>query len=175
VQINLIIPPGNSLDTSNRIARMAEERLKNIRGVVAFGRRTGRAELDEHAEGVNMSEIIVSFDPKSARSRDEILADIREELTQVPGAVIAVEQPMQHVISQMLSGVKAQVGIKLYGDHLEILRKKADEIKEAIETVPGIRDLMVEQQTEIPQLRIELDRQALASHVLNSNQVNELI
>jgi HME family heavy-metal exporter len=175
VQINLIIPPGNSLDTSNRIARMAEERLKNIGGVVAFGRRTGRAELDEHAEGVNMSEIIVSFDPKSGRSRDEILADIREELSQVPGAVIAVEQPMQHVISQMLSGVKAQVGIKLYGDHLEILRKKADEIKEAIETVPGIRDLMVEQQAEIPQLRIELDRQALASHGLNSNQVNELI
>jgi Cu/Ag efflux pump CusA len=149
--------------------------LKNIKGVVNFGRRTGRAELDEHAEGVNMSEIIVSFDPKSGRSRDEILADIREELTQVPGAVIAVEQPMQHVISQMLSGVKAQVGIKLYGDSLEILRKKAEEIKAEIQTVVGVRDLMVEQQTEIPQLQIKLDRQALAAHGLNSNQVNELI
>jgi CzcA family heavy metal efflux pump len=175
VQINVIIPPGNSLETSNRIARMAEQRLKNIGGVVAFGRRTGRAELDEHAEGVNMSEIIVSFDPKSGRTRNEILADIREELIQVPGAVIAVEQPMQHVISQMLSGVKAQIGIKLYGDDLEILRKKAEEMKIAIQMVPGVRDLMVEQQAEIPQLRIELDRQALALHGLNSNQVNELI
>ncbi len=175
VQINLIIPPGNSLETSNRIAHMAEERLKTISGVAAFGRRTGRAELDEHAEGVNMSEIIVSFDPQCGRSREEILAEIRGELSQVPGAVVAVEQPMQHVISQMLSGVKAQVGIKLYGDNLEILRNKADEIKEAIETVPGIRDLMVEQQAEIPQLRIELDRQALAAHGLNSSQVNELI
>jgi CzcA family heavy metal efflux pump len=174
-QINIIIAPGNSLDTSNRIARMAEERLKKIHGVIAFGRRTGRAELDEHAEGVNMSEVIVSFDPNCGRSRDEILADIREELTQVPGAVIAVEQPLQHVISQMLSGVKAQIGIKLYGDNLEILRKKAGEMKTAIQTVPGVRDLMVEQQTEIPQLRIELDRQALASHGLNSSQVNELI
>ncbi len=98
---------------------MVEERLKNIRGVVAFGRRTGRAELDEHAEGVNMSEIIVSFDPNCGRSREEIMADMREELTQVPGAVIAVEQPLQHVIAQMLSGVKAQMGIKLYGDNLE--------------------------------------------------------
>ncbi len=136
VQINVVLPPGNSLETSNRIAGMVEERLKNIAGVVAFGRRTGRAELDEHAEGVNMSEIIVSFDPNSGRSREEILADIREELTQVPGAAIAVEQPLQHVIAQMLSGVKAQVGIKLYGDSLDILRAKADEIKAAIADVP---------------------------------------
>ena len=119
VQINVLLPPGDSLETSNRIAGMVEERLKNIRGVVAFGRRTGRAELDEHAEGVNMSEIIVSFDPNLGRSREEIMADMREELTQVPGAVIAAEQPLQHVIGAMLSGVKAQIGIKLYGDDLE--------------------------------------------------------
>ncbi len=96
-------------------------------------------------------------------------------MTQVPGAVIAVEQPLQHVISQMLSGVKAQVGIKLYGDNLEILRTKAKEIKAAIQNVPGVKDLMVEQQVEIPQLRIDLDRQALASYGLNSDDVNELI
>ncbi len=174
-QINVVLPPGNSLETSNRLAGMVEQRLKNVPGVVAFGRRTGRAELDEHAEGVNMSEIIVSFDPHSERSREQVLADIREELTQVPGVAIAVEQPLQHVISQMLSGVKAQVGIKLYGDSLEILRAKADEIKAAIADVRGVKDLMVEPQIEIPQLRINLDRDALATNGLNSADVNELV
>ncbi len=174
-QINVVLPPGNSLETSNRLAGMVEQRLKNVPGVVAFGRRTGRAELDEHAEGVNMSEIIVSFDPHSERSREQVLADIREELTQVPGVAIAVEQPLQHVISQMLSGVKAQVGIKLYGDSLNILRAKADEIKAAIADVRGVKDLMVEPQIEIPQLRINLDRDALATNGLNSADVNELV
>jgi HME family heavy-metal exporter len=175
VQINVVLPPGDSLETSNRIATMVEERLQKVPGVVAFGRRTGRAELDEHAEGVNMSEIIVSFDPKAGRSREQILADMREELTQVPGAVIAVEQPLQHVIAQMLSGVKAQVGIKLYGDDLEILRAKANEIKDVVKGVRGVKDLMVEQQIEIPQLQINLNRKALASYGLNSADVNELI
>jgi CzcA family heavy metal efflux pump len=175
VQINVVLPPGNSLETSNRLAGMVEQRLKNVPGVVAFGRRTGRAELDEHAEGVNMSEIIVSFDPKSGRSREQVLDDIREELTQVPGVAIAVEQPLQHVISQMLSGVKAQVGIKLYGDSLDILRAKADEIKAAIVDVRGVKDLMVEPQIEIPQLRINLNRDALAANGLNSADVNELV
>ena len=175
VQINVILPPGDSLETSNRIAGMVEDRLKNIRGVVAFGRRTGRAELDEHAEGVNMSEIIVSFDPKLGRSREEIMADMREELTQIPGAVIAAEQPLQHVIGAMLSGVKAQIGIKLYGDSLDVLRIKANEIKEAIKDVRGVKDLMVEQQIEIPQLRVNLNREALASYGLNSADVNELV
>ena len=175
VQINVLLPPGDSLETSNRIAGMVEQRLKKIRGVVDFGRRTGRAELDEHAEGVNMSEIIVSFDPKLGRSREEIMADMREELTQVPGAVIAAEQPLQHVIGAMLSGVKAQVGIKLYGDDLNVLRLKANEMKAAIQSVPGVKDLMVEQQIEIPQLRINLDRKALASYGLNSADVNDLV
>jgi len=175
VQINLVLPPGNSLDTSNRIASMVELRLRQVPGVVGFGRRTGRAELDEHAEGVNMSEIIVTFAPESGRRRAEILADIREELAQVPGAVIAVEQPLQHVISQMLSGVKAQIGIKLYGESLDVLRSKANEIRAAIQDVPGIKDLMIEPQIEIPQLRIQLNRAALARHGLNTNDVNELV
>jgi len=175
VQINVVLPPGDSLETSNRIAGMVEQRLMNIKGVVAFGRRTGRAELDEHAEGVNMSEIIVTFDPKLGRSREDVMADIREELTQVPGAVIAAEQPLQHVISAMLSGVKAQIGIKLYGDDLNVLRTKANAIKMAIQGVPGVKDLMVEQQIEIPQLCINLDRKALASYGLNTADVNELI
>lgn len=175
VQVNVLLPPGTSLETSDRIANMVDQRLKHIRGVVAFGRRTGRAELDEHAEGVNVSEIIVSFDPNSGRSREEVLEDIREELSQVPGVVIAAEQPLQHLISHMLSGVKAQVGIKLYGDDLTILRAKANEMKAAMQGVPGVKDLLVEQQIEIPQLRIELDRKQLANHSLNSDDVNEVV
>jgi HME family heavy-metal exporter len=174
-QINLVLPPGNSLDTSNQIAGMVEERLRQVPGILSFGRRTGRAELDEHAEGVNMSEIIVRFDPDSPRSRDEILADIRAEVAHVPGAVIAVEQPLQHVISQMLSGVKAQIGIKLYGDNMTILRRKAREMEQAIKDVAGVTDLMIEPQVEVPQLRIELNRSALSQFGVNADAVNELI
>jgi CzcA family heavy metal efflux pump len=175
VQVNVLLPPGTSLATSNRIAGMVDERIGKIKGVVAFGRRTGRAELDEHAEGVNVSEVIISFDPHSGRTREEILDEIREELTQVPGVVISAEQPLAHLISHMLSGVKAQVGIKLYGDDLDILRRKANEMKSAIEGVPGVKDLMVEQQIEIPQLQITLDKDQLARHGLTSDYVNEFI
>ena len=175
VQVNVLLPPGTSLDASNKVGQMVDQRLKKIKGVVAFGRRTGRAELDEHAEGVNVSEIIVSFDPQSGRSREEVLEEIREELTQIPGVVINAEQPLQHLIGHMLSGVKAQVGIKLYGDNLDILRTKANEMKMAIQGVEGVKDLMVEQQIEIPQLRIDIDRRALASQGLNSDTVNEFV
>jgi CzcA family heavy metal efflux pump len=175
VQVNVLLPPGSSLATSNRLAGMVDERISKIEGVVAFGRRTGRAELDEHAEGVNVSEIIISFDPESGRSREEILEEIREELTQVPGVVISAEQPLAHLISHMLSGVKAQVGIKLYGDDLDILRRKANEMRAAMEGVPGMKDLMVEQQIEIPQLQIKLDHDRLARFGMTSNYVNEFI
>ena len=175
VQVNVLLPPGTSLETSSHIAGMVERKLAKIKGVVQFGRRTGRAELDEHAEGVDTSEIIVTFDPKSGRTRDEILEDIREDLGQVPGVVISAEQPLQHLISHMLSGVKAQVGIKLYGDDLTVLRNTAQQMKTAIQGVSGIKDLMVEQQVEIPQLQIQLDRERLTHYGLNSDTVNEFI
>lgn len=175
VQVNVLLPPGTSLDTSNEIAGMVDAKIKKIKGVVAFGRRTGRAELDEHAEGVNVSEIIISFDPHSGRSREEILEELREELTQVPGVVISAEQPLAHLISHMLSGVKAQVGIKLYGDDLEILRGKANEMKAAMEGVSGVKDLMVEQQIEIPQLQIRLNKDEMARYGLTADYVNEFI
>jgi len=178
VQVNVLLPPGTSLATSNHIAGMVDERLKKMQQdgkVLAFGRRTGRAELDEHAEGVNVSEIIVSLNPQSGQSREETLEEMREELSQVPGVVIAVEQPLAHLISHMLSGVKAQVGIKLYGDDLTVLRDKAEEMRAAIADVPGVKDLMVEQQVEIPQLQIKLDRELLASNGMTSDYVNEFI
>lgn len=175
VQVNALVSPGTSLEASNRIAAMIDERIKSVPGVVAFGRRTGRAELDEHAEGVNVSEIIISFDPHSGRSREEMLADLREQLTQVPGVVISAEQPLQHLISHMLSGIKAQIGIKLYGDDLDVLRAKAEQMRGAIQGVRGIKDLMVEQQVEIPQLQIRLRRDRLAVKGLSTEYVNELV
>ena len=175
VQVNVLLPPGTSLETSNAIAGMVDGRIKNVKGVLNFGRRTGRAELDEHAEGVNASEIIISFDPHSGRGREEVLEELREELTQVPGVVVSVEQPLAHLISHMLSGVKAQVGIKLYGDDLDVLRRTAEQMKAAITGVPGVKDLMVEQQVEIPQLQIKLRRDKLMQYGLTADEINEFI
>jgi CzcA family heavy metal efflux pump len=174
-QLNLLLPPGASLEASNTAARNAEKGIAKVQGVANFGRRTGRAELDEHAEGVNVSEIIISFDPNSGRTRDEMLGDLRHEVSEVPGVVFAVEQPLQHLISHMLSGVKAQVGIKLYGDDLQVLRRTADQIKEAIAGVRGVTDLLVEQQIEIPQLQIRLKPDKLAEAGLTANQLNEYV
>ena len=175
VQVNVFLPPGTSLETSNAIATMVDERIGRIRGVATFSRRTGRAELDEHAEGVNASEIIVSFAPAAGRSREEVLMELREELTQVPGVVVAVEQPLAHLISHMLSGIKAQVGIKLYGDDLGVLRRTAERMSGAIADVRGVKDLMVEQQVEIPQLQIRLRRDRLVQYGLTADAVNEFV
>ena len=175
VQVNVLLPPGTSLETSNAIAGMVDQRIKGVKGVLNFGRRTGRAELDEHAEGVNASEIIISFDPHSGRGREEVLEELREELTQVPGVVVSVEQPLAHLISHMLSGVKAQVGIKLYGDDLDVLRRTGEQMKAAIADVPGVKDLMVEQQVEIPQLQIRLKRDKLMQYGLTADDVNEFL
>ncbi|MEX0670750.1 MAG: efflux RND transporter permease subunit [Pirellulales bacterium] len=175
VQVNVLLPPGTSLATSTAIAAMVDERIGRVRGVATISRRTGRAELDEHAEGVNASEIIVSFDPAAGRDREEVLEELREELTQVPGIVVSVEQPLAHLISHMLSGVKAQVGIKLYGDDLGVLRRTAERMRAAIADVRGVKDLMVEQQVEIPQLQIRLLRDKLMQYGLTADVVNEFI
>ncbi|MDX1947455.1 MAG: efflux RND transporter permease subunit [Pirellulaceae bacterium] len=177
VQVNVLLPPGTSLAESNRMAGIVDRRIKHIEGVIAFGRRTGRAEMDEHAEGVNVSEIIISFDPASKRSREEILAELRTELSEanIPGVVISAEQPLAHLISHMLSGVKAQIGIKLYGDDLAVLRTKAEQMRAAIAGIPGIKDLQVEPQVEIPQLQIKLNREQLAQYGLSPQYVNEFV
>ncbi|MCC6493461.1 MAG: efflux RND transporter permease subunit [Pirellulales bacterium] len=175
VQVNVLLPPGSSLEASNRIGALVDQRLLAVEGVKSVGRRTGRAELDEHAMGVNVSEIILTLDPDSHRSREEILEDVREQAASVPGVVVAAEQPLQHLISHMLSGVQAQVAIKIYGDDLDVLRRVANECKEAIEPAPGVVDLQVEQQVEIPQLQIRLRRDALARYGLAVEDVNELV
>src|SRR5690606_11558656 len=175
VQLNVVLPPGTSLATSDQVAGRVEERLMQIADITSFVRRTGRAELDEHAMGVHISEIIIEIDPESEHSREEILEEIREAMDEIPGIVTAVEQPLAHLISHMISGVKAQIGIKLYGDDLEVLRRKADEMLAAMQGVPGVVDPMVEPQVTIPQLRIELDRDKLLVYGLTPAQVNEFI
>jgi Cu/Ag efflux pump CusA len=175
VQLNVMLPPGTSLETSNEIARSVERELKSIEGVLAFARRTGRAELDEHAEGVNMSEIIIEIDPESEKSREEILDEIRNRMDEIPGINISVEQPLAHLISHMLSGVKAEIGIKLYGEDLDILRMKADEMKALIADVAGVEDLFVEPQILIPQLRVEVDRDKLLEYGLTPDDVSEYV
>ena len=149
--------------------------MREIEDIEGFIRRTGRAELDEHAEGVNMSEFILELDPESPRSREEQLEEIREAMADIPGIVTAVEQPIAHLISHMISGVKAQIGIKIYGDDLDLLRRKAGEMEAAMKTVPGTKDVLVEPQVIIPQLRIELDRDKLLLYGLSAVEVNEFI
>jgi HME family heavy-metal exporter len=175
VQVNVFLPPGTSLVTSNAINAMVDERIGTVEGVLNVSRRTGRAEMDEHAEGVNTSEILVCLDPTASRSREQSIQDIREQVENVPGVIASVEQPLSHLISHMLSGVKAQVGIKLYGDDLVLLRKNAGQIKEAIADVSGVTDLLVEQQTELPQLKIQINREKLVQYGLTVETVNEFI
>ncbi len=175
IQLNIVLPPGTSLAASTGIAQTVERSLMQIEDVQRFARRTGRAELDEHAEGVNLSEIIIELDPASPRTREEQLSEIREAMLQIPGIVTAVEQPIAHLISHMISGVKAQVGIKVYGDDLDLLRQKAELIKAEMEHVSGVADALIEPQVIIPQLRIELDRDRLLQSGLTAAAVNSVI
>jgi len=175
IQLNVLLPPGTSLSTSTQINQTVEQRLTEIEDVVGFVRRTGRAELDEHAEGVNTSEYVLELDPHSHHSREAQLDEIREAMADIPGIVTSVEQPIAHLISHMLSGVKAQIGMKIYGDDLDTLRRKAEEMEAAMKSIPGIRDLQVEQQVMIPQLRLELDRDKLLLYGLTPAEVNDFI
>ena len=175
IQLNVLLPPGTSLEQCIKINQTIEERLTQNPDITAFVRRTGRSELDEHAEPVSASEYILELDPKSPRNREAQLTALRETMAEIPGVVSAVEQPISHLISHMLSGVKAQIGIKIFGDDLDILRNKAEQVKADIEGIRGVKDLIVEQQTNIPQLRIELDRDQLLLHGISAVEVNDFI
>ena len=155
---------------SKEVARLVERRLQKIHGVEGFVARTGRAELDEHIIGVNMTEFIISFNPHSGRSREEVLDEIREAMADIPGIVTSVEQPLAHLISAMLSGVQAQVAIKLYGDDLDVLRAKLKEMEAIVRGVAGVKDLLPEPQITIEQLRIELDRHRLARYRIDARR-----
>ncbi|MFH5805481.1 efflux RND transporter permease subunit [Alienimonas sp. DA493] len=173
MQANVVLYPGTSLNTSNEIGRAVVEKLLAVDGVRSLVRRTGRAELDEHAVTVNISEIIVEFAPDT--DREAALEGLREAIADVPGATGSVEGPLAHLISHMISGVKAQIGVKLYGDDLDLLRRKGEELQAAMSGVPGVVDVQLEQQVSIPQLRIELDRDALLLNGLRPADVMEFV
>jgi heavy-metal exporter, HME family len=157
LDVSLAYNPGISLGESNRLGLIAERLLMNVPEVASVGRRTGRAELDEHAEGVHFSEIDVDLTP-SARTREEILADIRARLGVLPASV-SVGQPIAHRLDHMLSGIRAEIALKIYGDDLDTLRNLAESVRNRLTSVPGLADLQVEKQNRIPQLRIEADHE----------------
>ena len=175
LQVNVIMPPGTSLQVSSNAAEMAARRLQGVDDVMAFVRKTGRAELDEHAVPVSATEIVAVLDPRSGKSREQLIEEVREAMADIPGIVVAVEQPLAHFISAMLSGVQAQVAIKLYGDDLDLMRRKAKEMEQAIGGVAGVKDLQVEPQVEIPQIQIRLDGHQLKKYGLRRADVNRFI
>jgi heavy-metal exporter, HME family len=155
LDVSLQYNPGISLQESNRLGLIAERLLMEISEVASVGRRTGRAELDEHAEGVHFSEIDVDLKP-SSRPRDEILSEIRARLAVLPASV-SVGQPIAHRMDHMLSGIRAEIALKIHGDDLDTLRYLAETVHQRLAPVKGLADLQVEKQNRIPQLRVEAD------------------
>ena len=172
--INVSSLPGISLEESDAIGRRAEELLLSIPEIQTVGRKTGRAELDEHALGVNVSELEAPFELKD-RSRSELLADVRAKLSTIAGANIEIGQPISHRIDAMLSGTQANIAIKLFGDDLNRMFQLANDIKAEIQDVPGIADLNVEQQIERPQLVIRPRREMLARYGITLPQFSEYV
>ena len=172
--INVSTLPGISLEESDRIGRMAEEILLSVPEIQTVGRKTGRAELDEHALGVNTSEIEAPF-VLGKRSKDEVLAEVREKIKVIPGANIEIGAPITHRIDAMLSGTRANIAVKLFGSDLTKMYELGNEIKAAVTDVPGIADLNVEQQVERPQLRIEPRREMLAKYGVTLPEFAEIV
>jgi CzcA family heavy metal efflux pump len=169
--INLSAPAGTSLEESNKIGTMAEKLMMKVPEVEYVSRRTGRAELDEHVEPVSNSEIEVELKANITRSRDEILADIRSKLDILKGVNVNVGQPISHRLDHLLSGVRAQVAIKLFGQDLTDLRTNAGKIKNIISTIPGVVDAQVERQVMVPQLLIKINREALQRYGIQAGKV----
>ncbi|KZN39060.1 efflux RND transporter permease subunit [Pseudoalteromonas luteoviolacea] len=162
--LGIIFEPGTSLEESNRMGHLAESLLLTVPEVTQVGRRTGRAELDEHAEGVHSSEVDVDL-VASTRSREEVLKEIRDKLAVIPGQV-AIGQPISHRLDHLLSGVRAQLAIKLFGDDLEALRISAEELRTKLEAVSGLVDINIEKQVLIPQLSVRIKYEELAKYGL---------
>ena len=172
--INISTMPGISLEESDNMGRMAEKILLDIPEIQTVARKTGRAELDEHALGVNVSEMEAPFE-LDKRSRDEFLADVRHRLGELKGVNIEIGQPISHRIDAMLSGTKANIAIKLFGNDLNKLYNIGGQIKEAIQGIDGIADLTLEQQIERPQLQIKPKRDMLAKYGIPLPEFSEFI
>jgi CzcA family heavy metal efflux pump len=172
--INASLPPGTSLQESNRIGKVVENVLLSVPEVVSTTRRTGRAELDEHAAGVNMSEIEV-VTKESDRSHEKVTQEVRQKLAQIPGVEAEVGQPISHRIDHLLSGTRAQIAIKLFGPDLATLRTKASEIRDQMSKIDGVVDLLVEPQVGVPQVQINLNRTQAAALGVKAEDLAETV
>lgn len=172
--ISVITPPGTSLEESNKTGKLVEELLLQMPEISVTSRRTGRAEMDEHAQGVNASEVDVPFE-LTERSEEAFLKALREKLAGVAGANITIGQPISHRIDHMLSGTRANIAIKIFGSDLGKLFAKANEVKSKIESIEGLVDLSVEQQIEVPQISIEPNRTMLVKYGISLNDLMEHI
>jgi CzcA family heavy metal efflux pump len=172
--ISAVSLPGISLDESNKIGSRIEKTLLEIPEIRTTTRRTGRAELDEHAQGVNASEIDAPF-TLDGRERDEFMAEVRDKVSGVVGANITIGQPIGHRIDHMLSGTRANIAIKIFGSDLNTLFTLSNQVKSAIENTEGLVDLSVEQQIEIPQVQIRPRREILARNGITIGQFTEFI
>jgi heavy-metal exporter, HME family len=170
--VGIRLNPGVTLSESSALARQAEVLISQVPEVTHVGRRSGRAELDEHAEGVHVSELDVGIVPaeKLTRTMDEVRADIRGRLVNLPAA-IEVGQPISHRIDHMLSGVRSQIAIKIYGEDLDALRGQADALRARLATIQGIADLQIEKQVLAPQIKVRVDYAAAAQYGVPAPQI----
>lgn len=172
--INVSTLPGVSLEESDNVGRRAEELLLTVPEIKTVARKTGRAELDEHALGVNVSEIEAPFE-LGKRSKKEVVAEVRAKLNTLPGVNVEIGQPISHRIDAMLSGTRANIAIKLFGTDLDKMFLLGNQIKSEIEGIPGIADLNVEQQIERPQLQIVSNREMMAKYGITPSEFNDMV
>src|SRR5712691_8607747 len=165
--ISAVTLPGTSLAESDQLGRALERILHTVPEVVSTARRTGRAELDEHVQGVESAELDVDLKMQH-RSKEAVLGEMREKVTLLPGTNVSIGQPISHRIDHMLSGTRANIAVKIFGDDLLILRALAKQVNEITKEVPGVVDLSVEQQTDIPTMRIRVDQAAASRYGVRS-------
>ena len=172
--ISILLQPGTSLSESNRVGQLAETLLQQVPEVQLVGRRTGRAELDEHAEGVHSSEVDVDIREDSQRPRSAVLADIRQRLAILPASV-SIGQPISHRLDHLLSGVRAQIAIKIFGSDTDTLSALAADLQQKLSQLPGLTDLQTEKQTRIPQLQIRVDSARASAYGITPARLNETL
>ena len=172
--LSVITKPGTSLEESNRLGNLVETELLALPEIKSTARRTGRGELDEHSQAVNSAEVDVNFN-LGERSREVFMADVRATLTRIPGIAATVGQPLGHRIDHMLSGTRANIAIKIFGNDLNRLFTIGNQIKTSVIGIEGLVDINVDQQIEIPQIQIKANREMLASYGISMNQFNEFV
>ncbi|MBR3578011.1 MAG: efflux RND transporter permease subunit [Bacteroidales bacterium] len=172
--LSVVTQAGTSLDENNEIGNLVEKTLLSIPEVTGTCRRTGRGELDEHSQATNSAEIEVNFQLKD-RSKEEFVEEVRDKLAAIPGIATTVGQPLGHRIDHILSGTRANIAIKIFGNDLNDLYTTGQKIKQSIELIEGLVDVNVEQQVEVPQLQIRANRQMLAQHGITIEQFNRYV